>query len=347
MSENNKKVAISYFIIHFMVEFVCFSLITQFMSLELSFVLALLFDFFAFVPQIFGGVINKKNKRFDLGSLGVALMTLGVLLFDLSSDAKLIISIIFIGLGNSALHECGAISTVVNGEGKLFPSALFVAGGSFGLVIGKILGGFGIKKWILIFPLLIIELIVLITNKYWLKDDVTYPEYHITKEGISITTIILVAVFITFARSFIGYAIPISWNKTVWQTILLFFMMGFGKAFGGYLSDKIGVKRVSILTTILCIPFLIFGEEQMYVSILGVFLFSMTMSITYAMLLSIIKDNPGKAFGFTTIGLFLGLVPLFTLGYFPKDVNIILIVILSLLSMLGFLFTLRKGEKDE
>ena len=345
MSKENKKVAIIYFIIHFMVELICFSLITQVMSLESSFVLALLFDFFAFVPQIFIGDVNVKNKRLDLGSIAVLLMAIG--LFDISSDVKLIVSIIFIGFGNTILHECGAISTVINGEGKLFPSALFVAGGSFGLAIGKILGGLGIKSGWLFIPLLIIEVLVLISNKYWLRQDVSYPEYKVTKEGISPLVIIVVAVFITFSRSFIGYAIPISWNKTVWQMLFLFFMMGFGKALGGYLCDKFGIRKISIISTLLCIPFLIMGEEQMMISIIGVFLFSMTMSITFAMLLSIIKKNPGRAFGYTTIGLFLGLMPLFGFGHFSKETNIILIVVLSLLSTIFFIETLKGGKENE
>jgi hypothetical protein len=244
------------------------------------------------------------------------------------------------------MHECGAISTVITGNGKLFPSALFVAGGSFGLVTGKLISGMLQTKLIVILALVLMEIIVLLTNKYWLKDDVNYPDYHITKKEVPVTTIIYIATFITFARSFIGYAIPISWNKTVWQTLFLFMMMGTGKAFGGYLSDKIGPRTVSLITTIGCIPFLIFGENIMMVSIIGVFLFSMTMSITYGMLLSVIKDNPGLAFGYTTIALFLGITPVFLVSI-SKQTNIILIVILSLLAMVGFIKTLRKGDNYE
>ena len=120
-------------------------------------------------------------------------------------------------------------------------------------------------------------------------------------------------------------------------------MMGTGKAFGGFLSDKIGARNVSLITTIGCIPFLILGENIMMVSIFGVFLFSMTMSITYGMLLSVIKNNPGLAFGYTTIGLFLGICPVFIVSI-SKQINIILIVILSILAMLGFLKTLSKEK---
>ena len=62
-------------------------------------------------------------------------------------------------------------------------------------------------------------------------------------------------------------------------------------------------------------------------------LFSMTMSITYAMLLSIIKNNPGVAFGVTTIGLFVGALPLLFLRL-SGIANIIVIVAMSIISFI-------------
>ena len=123
-------------------------------------------------------------------------------------------------------------------------------------------------------------------------------------------------------------------------------MMGIGKALGGFVSDKVGAKKTGIITTLLCIPFLIFGENIMSISIIGVFLFSMTMSITFGMILSVIKNNPGVAFGFTTIGLFLGITPVF-LFKISKEINIILIIVLSIISAIGFYCTMRKDVKDE
>ena len=43
----------------------------------------------------------------------------------------------------------------------------------------------------------------------------------------------------------------------------------------------------------------------MIVSLIGVAMFSMTMSITLAILVSVLKKKPGLAFGLTTIGLWL------------------------------------------
>ena len=66
MSKKGKLLAISYFMVHFFVEIICFTLITQFMSFKDAVLLSLVFDFFAFVPQIFFGIINTKFKTLDL-----------------------------------------------------------------------------------------------------------------------------------------------------------------------------------------------------------------------------------------------------------------------------------------
>ena len=79
----------------------------------------------------------------------------------------------------------------------------------------------------------------------------------------------------------------------------------------------------------------------MFASLFGMLLFSMTMSITYAMALSIIKNNPGVAFGVTTIGLFLGVLPLFVIR-FDAFSSMVVVVILSLVSYL----LLNKSLKD-
>ena len=50
------------------------------------------------------------------------------------------ISILFVALGNAFLHVQGAEITLRVSAGKLAPSAIFVAGGSFGVVTGKLLG---------------------------------------------------------------------------------------------------------------------------------------------------------------------------------------------------------------
>ena len=146
----------------------------------------------------------------------------------------------------------------------------------------------------------------------------------------------------TAVRSYIGYAIPISWNKALWQSFFLFFIMGAGKALGGYLADRFGARRTAFIGTLAAIPFLLFGDQLMVVSCIGVFFFSMTMSITFAMCLSILKTNPGLAFGITTAGLFFGILP----AFFMQPGLLVNAVLITLFSVLCFVL-LQYSLRDE
>jgi MFS family permease len=140
-----------------------------------------------------------------------------------------------------------------------------------------------------------------------------------------------------------GYGIPTSWNKTVFQTVLLFVTMGIGKALGGILSDKFGMRKVAIISTLLAVPFLCFGDKIMIVSLIGVMMFSMTMAITLAILVSVLKDNPGLAFGITTIGLFLGTAPIFFIKI-SQTLNIIIICVFSVLCSIALGYILKEDK---
>ena len=148
-----------------------------------------------------------------------------------------------------------------------------------------------------------------------------------------------------FVRGYIGYGLPTAWNKTIGQTIILYFTMGIGKALGGILSDSFGIRKTAVISTILAIPFLIFGENLMIVSLIGVMFFSMTMPITLAILVSVLKKTPGLSFGLTTIGLFLGTIPIFFVKITDRLFNFGLITTMSLICCLILLLVLAK-EKE-
>jgi len=332
------------FIMHMMVEIICFTLLAMLKHIGLieAALISMLFDIVAFCPQFIFGIIHEKYKKLDLGTTGVVLMLLSIIIANPNKDSIInTFAIILVAIGNAILHECGAIQTTLLSKAKLFPSALFVGGGSFGVVIGQTLGNLGISKWWLLVPIIICVLTIITTNKDWLNND-EYPIFNIVVSKVPVMTIIIVAFTVTLTRSYIGYAIPISWKKELWQSFLLFFTMGIGKAFGGFVADKIGAYKTALITTLGSIPFLIAGENLMIVSIIGIFLFSMTMSITFGMLLSIIGKNPGLAFGITTVALACGVLPVFFIKLSTMT-NIIVIIFASLMCAFLLSKTLRKG----
>ena len=264
----------------------------------------------------------------------------GVCILAFPAKAVHFLGYILLALGNAVLHECGAVATVAESEGKIFPSALFVAGGSFGVVIGQTMGTHQVSPYFLLIPLVLSELLCLSAKTSVRKEK--YPEFSVVSPKVAAGTVLLIAFLVTAVRSYIGYAIPISWNKEVWQSFFLFFIMGAGKALGGYLADRFGARKTAFIGTLTAIPFLLFGDRVMIVSCIGVFFFSMTMSITFAMCLSILKTNPGLAFGITTAGLFLGLLPAFFIQFSPL-VNAVLITVFSVLCFVLLRYSLTDG----
>jgi hypothetical protein len=142
-----------------------------------------------------------------------------------------------------------------------------------------------------------------------------------------------------------GYGIPTSWNKTLVQLVMLFSFMGTGKALGGILADRFGFRRTAMVSTALAAPLLMFGDNIMAISLVGVMLFSMTMAITLGILVSVMPHTPGLAFGWTTIGLFIGTAPIFFFKFITTAANCIMIAVLTIVCVV-FMWIIISGDKE-
>jgi hypothetical protein len=335
------RIGIIYFYVHYVVEVLCFFFLYSNYKSGIVWLIPFIYDTFAFVPQSLIGYISDKYKRINNGLIGIFFLLIGYLLF-LYTKTNIIITLLVICIGNAFMHVDGAENTIKFSNGKLSNSAIFVAGGSFGVLTGRLLASNLTHPSILLLPLIsLIPLVIMCNNET--RYLAGYKNFDFVKEGVNAYVAILIAFFIVAIRGYMGYGIPTSWNKSVLETILLFTFMGTGKALGGILSDKFGIRRVAILSTLGSIPFLVFGDKIMIISLIGICLFSMTMSITLAIILSILKNNPGLSFGITTIGLFIGTIPIFFIKL-KFIYNVIMIVVFS--SICAYLLgTILKGDK--
>ena len=340
---NNLKTGYLYFYVHFIVEVVCFFYLSRVTNNSLFvWLIPFIYDGVAFVPQSIIGYISDKYPKINMGLIGVLLLVISYLIYGLT-NISVYVSLIILCLGNAFLHISGAETTLKTSNGKLSPAAIFVSGGSFGVVSGRLLARTSINPLLLILPILTIIPFVLLSDTYINKDSNT-NNFNFTKDSINKEFIILVAVLVVIIRGYMGYGIPTSWNKTTTQLIIIFCTMGIGKALGGILSDLIGIRKTAIMSTLLAIPFLCFGDNIMIISLIGVMFFSMTMAITLGILVSVLKKTPGLAFSLTTIGLFLGTAPIFfiKLSYIG---NIIIIISMSILCALALSYVLKEDKK--
>ena len=338
---DNNKIGIIYFYIHFVVEVLSFYFLYSNYKSGIVWLIPLIYDSFAFVPQALIGYISDLRKDINIGLIGIVLFFIGYIVF-LYIDVSVLVPLFIICLGNACLHVSGAEATIKYGSGKLSNTAIFVAGGSFGVMVGRLLSDSLTFGSILFVPLVSMIPLVILTHEET-KNLTGYTKYSFLKKNVNSYIAILIAFFVVIIRGYMGYGIPTSWNKTTLEMILLFTTMGIGKALGGILSDKFGIRKVAILSTLLSIPLLCCGDKLMLVSLFGICLFSMTMSITLGIILSVLKSKPGLSFGITTIGLFLGTVPIFFIKL-TFIYNVIMIIVFSIISSI-LLGSILKGEK--
>ena len=342
LNSNGLKTGYLYFYVHFIVEIACFFYLSR-VTNNSAFVwlVPFIYDGLAFVPQSIIGYISDKFPKINIGLIGVILLIIAYLIYCLTG-LPIYVSLIILCLGNAFLHVAGAEDTLRSSDGKLSPAAIFVSGGSFGVVTGKLLARTAINPLFLLIGILTIIPFTLLSKTYITKSSST-NNFNYVKDSLNPHVVIFIAVLVVIIRGYMGYGIPTSWNKTTLQLIIFFFTMGLGKALGGILSDIFGIRKVAIISCLLAIPFLCFGDNNMFISLIGVMFFSMTMAITLGILVSKLKKTPGLAFGLTTIGLFLGTAPIFFIKLNMVG-NIIVIIVASIICSIALGYIL-KGDK--
>lgn len=337
-----------YFYIHFVTEVICFYVLYSYVGDRTQlWLIFLAYDMLAFVPQSIIGYVNDRYPRLNLGTYGLVLLAIALILSKVLTNSY--ISLIMLCLGNCLVHINGAEVTLRSANGKLSGSAIFVAGGSFGVVTGRLLAGTTIPFVVFIVLLLSAAPMTVFSQRY-IPDDKSYDKhcsmFDLANPKVPAWCIIIIAALIVAVRGYMGYGIPTSWNKTVYQTIMLYVFMGVGKALGGILSDFIGCKKTAIASTIIATPLIMIGDNLMLISLIGVMFFSMTMAITLGLLASVLPDNPGFAFGITTTALFIGTAPVFVVRINDTVINSIMLLSLSIVCVLLMCVALKSDRAN-
>lgn len=306
----SKTISLLWFSIHFALEVICFQFYTAcFGNPEIALAATLIYDLIAFFPQFAIGAAVEKFRRLRIGKCGAAMVLLGALTACSPSVPLRIIGLIVLSAGNACVHVGGAEATLFSCGDRIAPASVFIAGGAFGVVTGKLLGSAQHTIWIGIAVMLCAARLICISDRMRRKTDRIPPKLHLAHPKRHIIAVILLAFFTVTVRGLLAYGIPTGWNQSPLQTVMLFSAMGLGKAAGGLLSDRFGAKKTALLSTGICIPLLLLGNSHMIPSLLGIALFSMTAATTLGILVSAAPEHPLTAYGMTTVGLVAGSVP--------------------------------------
>ena len=329
-----KLIVTTYSIIHFIVDLACNVLVVNLVASKLGndvitlFAAVIAYNFFAFAVQLPVGIIaDKLNKNAICSAVGCLLVSLGFAFYN-----NAILAAIIAGIGNSLFHVGGGIDVLNISDKKATPSGIYVSTGALGVFLGSLSGKYGFNKYFIVHILLLLSFIALIYLYTKIKDKVSNVETKYDKISISEVIAIICLMITVCIRSYVGMILNFSWKSNLILAVIAILSVVFGKMLGGIIGDRIGFKKISVISLLLSGILFVFAFDIPALGILAILFFNMTMPITLTALSNILNNGKGFAFGLLTFALFVGAMPAFfgdTLLVFNK----IGLCIITLVSM--------------
>ncbi len=347
MSKVVKSMSI-YSICHFLVDFVsclfvlgvapafCYDANGLFDN-TLYFAEVIMYNFFAFAFQVPMGYLMDKLKIYKyVGIIGFCLI--GICYVFGAGNPVVLSSIV--GIGNGLFHLEGGVNAFESSKGKAFLNGLFVAPGTWGIFLGT----FFYRVLAMTYLPIILIFVAIVLLIFVQKDKLEFIEEEKTKivkngslfamhEILSIILLIGVSIIV---RSIGGGAIKYSWKPAdvFWIGFVYSSFVVLGKTFGGFIGDKIGLKKTALGALALACISLILGFKIPLFGFLGIFLFNIPMSITLLLLEKCNTRYIATMVGSNTLFLFAG----YLICLNPLTLNNYAVLIVSILLAIASIY---------
>ena len=289
------------------------------------------YNILAFVTQSPVGLLIDKYNRPKL-FLGISIIWL-ILGYIFSS--LWLLSVIFIGIGNSVFHVAGGKYVTDKSGNDISHLGIFVSTGAIGLVLGQRYVSFAPMPYIFFAVLIICGALIILS-----EDSETKPYYEKYDNPDGLTLALLLVMAVVLIRSFVGRVASPDFTPSAHIFLIISLATAFGKAMGGICSRLFGIRITTYLSMSIAAVFLTLGTGSVPLFILGVFAFNFTMPITlyYANLL--LKGHEGFAFGTLAAALVPGYFRAICFTY--STAMRVITAVLCLLSMLVIIFVSKR-----
>lgn len=213
----------------------------------------------------------------------------------LSSFFSLGTAIIFSGLASAFVHVTGGTICLQVHKDKTGPLGIFTAPGVLGLTAGSLFGQSGI-----IIPVLVLISVFILAFVIFKQPFVDYPssekkESELDAHDLIMLAILLLMCFRSLIFDVVNYAAENVENGIFYLGVSAFA----GKIVGGFLADKIGLKK--FIYTTLSIAFLLFqfGKENIYALSAGVACLQSSVPVTLLLMSRSLPFYPATATAFS------------------------------------------------
>lgn len=288
---------------------------------------------FCFQPLI-GLIIDKFKKEKMFLNISLILLVVASII-----NIHWLVIVILLGIANSIFHVVGGIYVVSYNKNKMTFLGLFVSLGAIGISLGTNLIN-PITLYIMLILTFILGFIINILKieKNVINDNITY---NIDKKHIKYVSLLLIVVLI---RAIMGSACKPEFDTTLLSVISISVGVALGKILGGMLSDKFGIKYVTIITLLLSLIGYFFFRDNVVIYIISTILFNTTMPMTLFLANKCLKNGYGLSFGLLAFTLFPG----YLLGslYLMLELSIYPLIAISVVFSILIILYVNRGLKN-
>ncbi|MFP3324154.1 MFS transporter [Planococcus sp. SIMBA_160] len=333
------------------------------------------------LQPVIGFASDKKPMPYAL-PLGMVFSFIGIAGLAFAPEYWLILlSVIFLGFGSAVFHPEGSrVSYMAAGSRRGLSQSIYQVGGNSGQALAPLISAFilvplGQRGAALFLFIAALGIFVLSKISAWYKAQLERDKLEKVKKavlsslppltkkqvGTALTLLLLIifarTFYITTITSFYIFHLMENYSLTIQQGqmfIFLFLGIGaFGTFFGGPLADRIGRKRVIVLSLIvpiplaLVLPYVALPIVAVILAVLGFFLMlSFSVMVVYAQ--ELVPSRIGTMSGLT-VGLAFGMgaIGAVAIGVLMDSIGVYeTMVIISVLPILGLVgLALPKDRK--
>lgn len=310
--QQQRSLLISYSCAHFVVDAscaLCASLLFFRWGASSSefYKLVMLYNLVAFGSQPLLGWLLDLGKCQREGMIaGVLLTAAGCV----AAGSILVPSALLLGVGNALFHVGAGAGIYAMSQRKAAPSGIFIAPGVVGLCAGGALGAISwISPYYAAIALCLMAWGIARIPVANLKR--TNEQKHITVwAGTSHYSIVLLLLLMVVAfRSFIGFSMAVPWKGMEGATLMLIAMAFAGKAFGGYLADRLGWTKCCGVLLLLTSVISFFYQQSFAAACIALLCVQATTGVTLVATQSLFPGFPAFSFGLPCIALLAGGYP--------------------------------------
>lgn len=325
---------------HCAVDFSCFYLLyTLYLSGGVAHgtavTVCLLYNAVAFGLQPLAGWIADQNRSVSFPRLGIAAVLVGLLLTRFPLAA-----VLFAAFGNALFHVGGGIDVLAGSDRRVRDAGIFVSSGALGVALGSIAG---LNGWPRLIPFLLMAVCFLLQLAVLPASG--RAAFGVVSEKRSFSLLLPLLLLAIALRAYVGGASANAFAPAA-AMLLSGAVSCVGKASGGFLADRFGARRVSVLALTGAAVLFAVSSGNRWLLLAASLLFNMPMPVTLCAAADLFPNRPGFAFGLTTLALLLGTLPtyLFVLnGTLSTAVSVSMTVIAAVL-LLATTQNRRKGD---